>query len=128
MIDSEFAFIHSIAPKRLFHKNVVLGIGDDASLLRVDDEYDYVVSCDMLVEDVHFQKMTMSPYAVGYKSLAANLSDLAAMGAEPKFYFVSIAIPNQDWMESEIQAIFRGMNELAETFHVDLVGGDTVST
>lgn len=128
MIDSEFAFIHSIAPKRLFHKNVVLGIGDDASLLRVDDEYDYVVSCDMLVEDIHFKKSTLSPQDIGYKSMAVNLSDLAAMGAKPKFYFVSIAVPNKSWNELEIQEIYRGMNELAEKFQVDLVGGDTVST
>lgn len=128
MMNSEFFFIRSIMPKRQFHKDVMQGIGDDAALLRVDDNYEYVVACDMLIEDVHFKKTTLSPYDIGYKSLAANLSDLAAMGALPKFYFVSIAIPKMGWTVSEIQEIYRGMNELAERFQLDLVGGDTVST
>lgn len=127
-MNSEFAFIESIVPKRFFQTDVVQGIGDDAALLRSDDQYEYAVACDMLVEDVHFKKSTMSPYDIGYKALAVNLSDLAAMGAEPKFYFVSIAIPNRDWNELEVKEIFQGMSDLAEVFSVDLVGGDTVAT
>lgn len=128
MMNSEFAFIRSIMPARLFHKDVIQGIGDDAALLRSDDKYELAVACDMLVEDVHFKKKTLSPYDIGYKSLAVNLSDLAAMGAIPKFYLISIAIPKIGWTVSEMQEIYRGMNELAEKFQLDLVGGDTVST
>ena len=71
-----------------------MGIGDDAALWSVDEEMDQVVCVDTMVEGVHFTKDTLSPAQVGHKALAVNLSDMAAMGAIPQFYLVSIAISN----------------------------------
>lgn len=128
MMNNEFAFIRSITPNRYYQANVIQGIGDDAALFQQDERYECVVSCDMLVEEIHFKKSTASPHHIGYKALAVNLSDLAAMGAIPKYYLVSIAIPPSGWNELEVQEIFRGMNQLAEKFQLDLIGGDTVAT
>ncbi|WP_252313187.1 AIR synthase related protein [Sinobaca sp. H24] len=68
----------------------------------------------------------MAPYDIGYKALAANISDLAAMGAEPSFYIVSIAIPPH-WEDDELSGLYEGMAELGDRFEMDLIGGDTVS-
>lgn len=124
----EFAFIRSIIPKTTYQQSLIQGIGDDAALFLNDERYETVVAVDTLVEGVHFKKSTLSSFDLGYKALAVNLSDLAAMGALPLYYLVSIAIPRTRWSEIELSDLFKGMNELAKTFQVDLIGGDTVST
>lgn len=68
----------------------------------------------------------MSPFHIGYRAFAANLSDLAAMGAFPTYYLVSIVVP-KTWKEASIVDLFAGMKELANKYNVDLIGGDTVS-
>jgi thiamine-monophosphate kinase len=93
----------------------------------VNEEMDQVVCVDTMVEGVHFTRDTLSSFQTGFKALAVNLSDLAAMGAIPQFYLVSIAIP-QSWKEEELQEMYRGMAELAKGLQMDLIGGDTVST
>lgn len=128
IMKDEFVFIRSISPKMFSHDDVIQGIGDDAALLRCNPQYDSVVTADMFVEGVHFNTTTLTSFEIGYKALAANLSDLAAMGAIPKFYLVSIAIPKVSWTISDVKSIYAGMNALARTFQVDLIGGDTVST
>lgn len=121
----EFSFIDTI--KQSIHKQSTLlkGIGDDAAVF---DSYEkeIVISKDMFVENVHFAKHTMKSYHIGYKALAANLSDMAAMGAKPAFYLVAISIP-RDWEMTEVHSIFQGMRDLADLFNMDLIGGDTVS-
>lgn len=124
----EFAFIRSIMTKTKFQQSLIQGIGDDAALFQNDDRYETVVAVDTLVEGVHFKKSTLTAYDIGYKALAVNLSDLAAMGALPLYYLVSIAIPKKGWSETELNDIYKGMNELADSFRVDLIGGDTVLT
>jgi len=121
----EFSFIDSI--KQNFYKQSTLmkGIGDDAAVFRPSGE-DIVTAVDTFVENVHFTRQTMEPFHIGYRLLAANLSDLAAMGARPAFYLVSIVIP-KTWKDEEIFEIFNGMKELATIYHMDLIGGDTVS-
>ena len=101
--------------------DVVLGIGDDAAILTVPDDRDLVVCMDTLVTGVHFPE-TATADAIGHKALAVNLSDLAAMGAEPAWFTLSLTLPDADnqWLELFAQGLFA----LADRYHVQLVGGD----
>lgn len=101
---------------------VDLGIGDDAALFRVREGHQCVVSSDMLVEGRHFFA-DVSPRALGHKALAVNLSDLAAMGAEPLGFTLSIGLPNVD--EAWLAAFSEGLLALATAFNCPLIGGDT---
>lgn len=127
-MDKEFEWIASIRQKRKLSEEVELGIGDDAAIVRVPDGYDQVLAVDTMVEDVHFSRVTMSPEDIGYKALAVNISDLAAMGAIPKQYLVSLAVPKQGWPDEETRRIYAGLEEAAVAYGMDLIGGDTVST
>lgn len=100
----------------------LLGVGDDAALLRVDPGMALVVSTDMLLAGHHFPDDT-PPRALGHKALAVNLSDLAAMGATPRWATLSIALPAAD--EAWLTEFSAGLFTLARRFEVDLVGGDT---
>jgi thiamine-monophosphate kinase len=127
MIRDEFEWIKSITPSASYQEDLLIGIGDDAALWSVDSKMDQVVCVDTMVEGVHFTRKTLSPLQIGYKALAVNMSDIAAMGAIPMFYLVSIAIP-KEWDENALQEIYKGMSELAKSLKTDLIGGDTVST
>jgi len=102
--------------------DVVLGIGDDAALLNIPVDHELVVTTDLLVAGVHFPEVT-DPRSIGHKSLAVNLSDLAAMGANPAWFTLNISLPqaDADWLRE----FSRGMFSLARQFDVVLVGGDT---
>ncbi len=102
--------------------NAVLGVGDDAALLAPTAGAELVVSTDMLVAGRHFLAEA-DPYHLGHKALAVNLSDLAAMGAVPRWATLSLALPEVD--EAWLAAFSRGFFELAGRFGVSLVGGDT---
>jgi thiamine-monophosphate kinase len=101
--------------------DVVLGIGDDAAVVTVPEDCDLVLCMDTLVAGVHFPEAT-SPEAIGHKALAVNLSDLAAMGAEPAWFTLSVTLPaaDADWLA----AFARGMFRLADHYRVQLIGGD----
>lgn len=99
-----------------------LGIGDDAALLRVDAGHELAVSTDMLVAGTHFFA-DVDPQTLGWKSLAVNVSDLAAMGAEPRWATLALALPTAD--EAWIAPFAAGFFACAETFGIDLIGGDT---
>ncbi|MEO1785250.1 thiamine-phosphate kinase [Thermodesulfobium sp. 4217-1] len=121
----EFGFINSINPKETV-ADLKLGIGDDAAVISPPEGFDLVITTDMLVEGKHFLADT-NPYAVGYRSMCANLSDIAAMGAIPKFYFISLGInPERDF--DYIEDIYKGLNGLAEKFNTHLAGGDTIKS
>lgn len=100
----------------------VLGVGDDAALMRITPGMELAVSTDMLVAGRHFLP-DADPYQLGHKALAVNLSDLAAMGARPRWATLSLALPAAD--EVWLEAFSRGFFDLAEHHGVDLVGGDT---
>lgn len=102
--------------------SAILGVGDDAALLACRPGMELVVSSDMLVAGTHFLADT-DPYDLGHKTLAVNLSDLAAMGARPRWALLSLALPAVD--EAWLAAFTRGFFALAERFGVELVGGDT---
>jgi len=102
--------------------DVALGIGDDAAVLNVPPGQQLVVSTDMLVAGVHFPEHT-DAVSIGHKSLAANLSDLAAMGATPAWYTLNLSLPQAD--PSWLEGFCAGMFDLARGYDVALVGGDT---
>lgn len=107
------------------NSSLVLGIGDDAAVTVVRPGFHLVTTKDMLVEGVHFLLQGQSARALGYKSLAVNLSDLAAMGALPRHAFVGLALP-MDTSLAFVLDLYRGMKELADRFDVTICGGDTV--
>ena len=100
---------------------VVEGIGDDAALLKVPEGHILAVSTDTLINGVHFPVNT-SAYDIGYKSLAVNLSDMAAMGANPLWTTLSLTLPDND--EGWISEFTMGFLKLANLHEVTLVGGD----
>jgi thiamine-monophosphate kinase len=121
---SEFGLIESyFERRRLGRDDVVLGIGDDAALLRVPQGMQLACAVDTLISGVHFPENTPAA-AIGHKALAVNLSDLAAMGAEPAWATLSLSMPEPD--EIFLKAFSDGLFTLAEENGVELVGGDTV--
>lgn len=126
-IHDEFSFIDSITPQKYRQEHLVVGIGDDAAQYIGNSDVEEIICMDTMIEEVHFTRQTMQPFHIGYKALASNISDIAAMGGIPNFYLVSIAIP-KDWSEAELLDIYKGMEELAERYQMDLIGGDTVSS
>lgn len=122
---NEFSFINKIKQQNYKQSSLLKGIGDDTAVFRQTSQ-DIVTAVDTFVEHIHFSKKTMSPFHVGYRVLAVNLSDIAAMGAVPAFYLVSIVIPTS-WSENELLEIYSGMENLANEYKMDLIGGDTVS-
>jgi thiamine-monophosphate kinase len=120
---SEFSLIDRYFARRApTRRDVVLGIGDDAAVLEVPPGMQLVTATDTLVADVHFPLGT-APAAIGHKSLAVNLSDLAAMGAQPAWATLVLSLPeaDADWLEAFSQGFFA----LCERYGVELVGGDT---
>ena len=102
--------------------NALLGVGDDAALLAASPGMELAVSTDMLVSGQHFFP-DVAAYLLGHKTLAVNLSDLAAMGATPRWATLALALPTTDpcWLE----LFSRGLFDMAARFEVSLVGGDT---
>ncbi|MBW9271787.1 MAG: thiamine-phosphate kinase [Candidatus Thiodiazotropha sp. (ex. Lucinisca nassula)] len=103
-------------------QDVVLGVGDDAALLQVSEQSLLVVSVDTMVSGVHFFE-DVAAEALGHKALAVNLSDMAAMGAEPGWATLALTLPEVD--EQWVAGFCRGFAKLANRFNVSLVGGDT---
>lgn len=104
---------------------VLMGIGDDASILHGDSAYDIVTTTDMLMEGSHFILGKTPPYDLGYKSHTVNLSDIAAMGAIPVQSFLSLALPH----DAEVEAVESFLDGFLDAGPgVQLSGGDTVSS
>jgi thiamine-monophosphate kinase len=102
---------------------VALGVGDDAAVLRPERNRAEVVTTDCLVEGVHFDRAYVPPAAIGHKALAVNLSDLAAMGAEPRAALLSLVLP-AGLTIAELDAFLDGFLGLAARYGVALVGGN----
>ena len=120
---NEFELIRTyFARQDVARGDVAAGIGDDAALLQPPAGQQLAVTSDLLVAGVHFLP-DADPYSLGHKALAVNLSDLAAMGAEPAWFLLNLTLPRADarWLEP----FCRGMFLLAKDHNVQLVGGDT---
>ena len=103
---SEFEIIERYFKKKM--KQTTLGVGDDAAMIHVRNNYQLAISSDMLIENIHFLKNT-NPSHLGWKSLAVNLSDIAAMGATPKWATLSISLPkiNHAWLKKFSKGFFK---------------------
>ena len=117
---SEFSLI-----QRYFTRatpGAVLGVGDDAALVRVGNGMELAVSTDMLVSGTHFFP-DADPYMLGHKALAVNISDMAAMGANPRWATLALSLPSED--EAWLERFSAGFFALADKYKVELIGGDT---
>ena len=120
---NEFELIaHYFARHHHHRRDVLLGIGDDAAICQPPHNTDLVIAVDTLVAGVHFPLDT-PPEDIGYKALAVNLSDMAAMGASPAWMTLALTCPDAD--SKWLSAFSHGLFELAEQFGVALIGGDT---
>jgi thiamine-monophosphate kinase len=119
---NEFELIDRHFRRAPRNADVRIGIGDDGAVLAPSPGMEYVLTVDMLVEGRHFAA-GCDPRALGHKTLAVNLSDLAAMGALPRFVLLAGALPEPDtaWLD----AFMRGFDALAAEYDVELIGGDT---
>lgn len=118
----EFDIIQAFFNNQLTQRSdVILGIGDDAAIVTVATDQDLVITTDTLVSGIHFPENT-SAYDIGYKALAVNLSDLAAMGATPCWVTLALTLPTADvfWLKQFTDGFFA----LANRFNVQLIGGD----
>lgn len=120
---SEFNLIDDyFKPHGPLAAGVVLGIGDDAAVVQVPPHHHLVLTMDTLVAGVHFPHDT-PPHAIGHKALAVNLSDLAAMAAQPAWITLALTLPSSD--PAWLSAFSQGLLELAQRHAVTLIGGDT---
>ena len=118
----EFALIHRYFNHPTTDAGVALGVGDDCALLRMRPGYELAISTDTLGSGTHFFPGD-NPEKLGYKALAINLSDLAAMGAIPRFAMLAITLPTID--DAWLEAFARGFFKLADQYKVSLIGGNT---
>lgn len=105
---------------------VILGIGDDAAILQPPPGK-LLASMDMLVEGIHFQRSYITPWQLGWKALAVNISDIAAMGGTPLYALVSLGL-SADIDDAYVDELYRGLAAIASRFQVKVVGGDLVKS
>lgn len=124
---NEFDFIRRLREQTESRKRsprVINGIGDDASVIREAGDRDLIITTDLLVEETDFYRDATPPGLLGHKALAVSLSDVAAMGARPRWSMVSIGLPREIWQNSFKELFFAGYFALADQYGVTLVGGD----
>lgn len=122
-MESEWEIIEFLRQRAGRGGGVRVGIGDDAAVLVGDKRQDWVVTTDLMIEDVHFLRQRQPPRAVGHKAMARSLSDIAAMGAVPRYALIALAVPPE--LESRwVKEFFAGALALARRYRVSLAGGD----
>ncbi len=112
---------------QLKNNNSILGVGDDAAEIRLDDIESLLISTDCLVEGIHFNLMYMPLKFLGYKAVAVNVSDICAMNGRAEQITVSLAVSSRFPIEA-LEELYEGIHMACEQFKVDLVGGDTTSS
>ena len=117
---SEFEFIDSL------RQRFGAGIGDDAAVIHSPAGKEIVITADLLIEEIDFRRTTAPPLLLGHKALAVSLSDIAAMGARPRWSLISIGVPEDVWQTPEfVDQFYEGLTALAHRYDVKLIGGDT---
>jgi len=123
-IGGEFGLIDRIKKSiRLYSKDVVVGIGDDAAVLKFDKNHYLIFATDMLVENDHFSLKYSTPEQIGMKAIEQNVSDIAAMGGIPKCAVVSLALPSYVDVEF-VDGLYRGINKKSKKYRINIVGGN----
>ena len=126
LIDSIYSIIDkSKNPRQSSWQQLLIGIGDDATAWK-SDNYIQLATIDSLVQDVHFDPDVITWEELGWKALAVNLSDIAAMGGVPQYALISLALPGEIEVE-DIHKFYGSMMRLAEQFGVAIAGGDIVA-
>lgn len=124
----EFGCIRHILKDFIYRpESVKLGAGDDGAVYVTPPGYDQVISTDTMVEGIHFTKETMSFSDVGYRICAVNFSDMAAMGAEPVAFVLSLALP-KDLLLEDLENCYHGIRECCRKYSVNLLGGDMTAS
>ncbi len=124
----EFGFIDRIKEGCLIRsEGIIKAIGDDCAVLKSPDGSAILLTTDMLVENVHFRCDLTTPFLLGRKSLAVNISDVAAMGGIPKEALVALGIPKESEIEF-LDGFYDGIKSIAGEYDINLLGGDTVSS
>ena len=108
-------------------ENVLLGIGDDTAVIKIDENRVQLLTCDIQVEDQHFQLDQISPYQLGRRAMAVNLSDIAAMGGTPRYALISLGIP-PSFPLSDFETLIQGMREQLDEFSAHVIGGNLSGT
>ncbi len=120
----EFGLINRIRKWMTVTDSALLqGIGDDVAVIEIRNKI-LLATTDILIEGIHFDRSWIDPFRLGKKALIVNLSDIAAMGGIPKYFLISLGLPNHLSL-SFISSFYRGLKEGAKRFQVDLIGGDT---
>ena len=132
-VPTEFDFIRrlrerAVNPQSSQTNQLRAGIGDDAAVVRSFGSKDSIIATDLLVEDIDFRRSTVPPYFLGHKTLTVSLSDIAAMGARPRWCLTSIGLPEDAWQTEFLDEFYKGLFELARQYDVQLIGGDTSRT
>ncbi len=122
-LGGEFAFIKRIArPTR--SAAVEVGIGDDCAVVRLSENLLHLYTTDMLVEGTHFSRSYFTPEEIGVKAMESNVSDVAAMGGQPLYALISLALP-RGVSGSFLERFYHGLYEVVDRYGFDLLGGDT---
>lgn len=125
MIAEEFKLIEALKKKVPFKVSKGLGIGDDAALFEKNSREYSVIATDTIVENIDFKLETAKPEEIGYKALAVNLSDIAAMGAKPTYFLATLGIPERLSKKKKwLTRFYAGMNLLAQKYAIPCIGGD----
>ncbi|XOV93726.1 MAG: thiamine-phosphate kinase [Bacteroidota bacterium] len=123
----EFGLIDRLAAEvKLYHPETLKGIGDDAAVLNIGNEL-LITSSDLLTEGIHFDLSYVPLQHLGYKAIAVNVSDMAAMNGKPRQVIVNLGLSNRFSVEA-VEAIYAGINAACKDYQVDLAGGDTTAS
>lgn len=120
----EIRLIKEMAGRIKLDSSVVKGIGDDTAVIKWTRDKYLLFTCDMVIEDIHFKRRDAKPFQVGWKAMARNISDIAAMGGIPRYALVSVGI-DPGLPVSYARELQRGILSAAKTFKINVVGGDT---
>lgn len=125
MNGGELTLIESFRQRFGSHPRVPVGIGDDAAVVTASNGAQQLVAADMLLDGVHFDLQKHDPADAGWKALAVNVSDIAAMGGVPTAAFVTLAIPRNPHSTQLIQRVYEGLERCARAYGIAIAGGDT---
>jgi len=126
----EFGLIERIrkkVKKTSSGSGVVVGIGDDCAIVKSNKVKNFLFTTDTLIENIHFSRKYFNFFDIGYKSLVANLSDIAAVGGLPLYCLVTVGFPSNIEVQ-DIDNLYNGITTLAAEFNVKIIGGDTVKS